>query len=133
MIFSRFRNARHAEREERRLRAARRVPHLLGARHRLHDLFGELDRGLVQQKVRRPARHLPLDGLDDGRMRVTEEHRARAQKVVEVPPSGHVPQVCAAALLDDEFQPGPAAVTAQDPARQHLVGASQKIGLITHR
>ena len=124
---------RDPEREERRLRAARGVAHLLGARDGLDDLLGELDRRLVQEEVRRAAGHLPLDRLDDGRMRVAEQHRAGAQEVVEVPSPGHVVHVRAPALLDDELEPGTTSVTAQETSGKDLIGATQKIVLIAHR
>ena len=124
--------ARHAKREERRLAPARRVAHLLGAWHRPHDLFGQLDRGLVEEEVRGAARHLALDRRDDGRMRVAEQHRPRAQEVVEVPAAVHVPEVGAPALLDDELEPGTAPVAAEHAAGQHLRGASNQIVLVGH-
>jgi hypothetical protein len=132
MILSRLRNAR-ATREERRLRAAGRVAHLLGARDGSGDLLGQLDRGLVQEEIRRAAGHLALDRLDDSRVRVAEQHRAGAEQIVEIAPAGHVVEVCAAPFLDDEFEPGAAPVTAQDASGKDLSRAAEKVFLVAHR
>jgi hypothetical protein len=66
-------------------------------------------------------------------MRVAEQHRAGAEEVVEIPLPGHVVQVRAPAFLDDEFEAGSAAMTAQDASGKDLLGAAQKIVLIAHR
>src|SRR5438445_7062873 len=124
--------ARHAEREERRLRPARRVPHLLGARDRPHHLLRQLDRGLVEQHVRRAAPYLALDRLDDGGMGVAEEHRAGAEEVVEVASAVHVPEVGAAAFLHDELEASAAPVIAEQATRERVCGASQEVVLIGH-
>ena len=63
---------------------------------------------------------------------MAEQHRPRAQEVVEVPAAVHVPEVGAPALLDDELEPGTAPVAAEHAAGQHLRGASNQIVLVGH-
>src|SRR5262249_36844642 len=57
--------ARHAQGEERRLAAARRVAYLLRTRHGRDDLLGEPDGWLVHHEVGRAALHLTVHGLHD--------------------------------------------------------------------
>ena len=124
--------ARHAQREERRLAAAGRVAHLLGARHGGHDFLGQSDRGLVHDEIRGAARHLPLHGVHHRGMRVAEQHRPGAEQVVEIAPSVHVEEIGAAALTHDELEAGARAVTAEKPTGKHARGAREQLVLISH-
>src|SRR5207247_7472635 len=91
--------ARQAHRAEGRfaargLKANRRVVpmRLPPAGHGIDELLGQLDDRLVQREVRGAERYLPLDGLDDGGVRVTEDHRAAAEQIVDVFLAVGVPQ-----------------------------------------
>src|SRR5205823_5518132 len=124
--------ARHAEREERRLAAAGRVAHLLGARHGGHDLLGKPDGRLVDHEVGGPALHLPLHRLHHRGVRVAEQHGTGAEQIVEVAAARHVEQVGATALADDELETGTRPMAAEDAAGQDARGVLEKIALITH-
>ena len=120
--------ARDAEREEGRLRAGGGEAHLLGARHRLADLLGQLDDGLVDHEVRAAALDLLAHRGDHRRMRVAEDERAGGQDVVDVLAPAHVVDLRALAVLDDEGGLLRVAGGAQHAAGQAPLGVLQELG-----
>jgi len=62
------------------------------AGHRVDELLGKLDDRSVQRKIGRAQGYLPPNGVDDGRMRVAEDHRAAAEEVVDVLLAVGIPQ-----------------------------------------
>ena len=77
------RRSRHAQREHHRLGAGRGETNLLGRRDQRRDQLRPLDLERMGGAVVRPARHLLLHGRDDRRVRVAEEQRAVAHRVVD--------------------------------------------------
>src|SRR5438046_8613576 len=106
--------------------------YLLAALDRAHQLLGQLDDRLVEEHVRRPVRELALDGPDDRRVGVAEQHRAGAEQVVDVPAARGVPEIRAAALAHDELEAGATAMTAENTAREHARGALDHFRNVAH-
>ena len=122
--------ARRAQREERRLAPRRGEPHLVRARHRAADLVGKPDRRFVDEKIRRAVLELLGDGPDDRRMRMSEEHRPRAEQVVDVLASAPVPQASALRPLHHEGQLVAVAAGAEHAAGQAFAGEVEERGFV---
>jgi hypothetical protein len=120
--------ARDTQGEEGRLRARGGEAHLLGARHRLADLLGQLDDRLVDHEVRAAALDLGAHGGDHGRMRMAQDERARGEHVVDVLAPAHVVDLRALAMLDDEGGVLGVPGCAQHAAGQAPPGALQQLG-----
>ena len=76
--------ARQPDRHVRGLGARRREADLLGARRQLADEFGPAHLEFVARTVVRAELHLPLHGLDDGGMGMTQQHGAVTAKIVDI-------------------------------------------------
>ncbi len=83
--------ARNAQGEVRRLGARHGEAHHLRGGHELADELGPADFQLVAGTEVRAPRRLLLNGLDHGRVAVTEEERAVTHPVVHVFVTVHVP------------------------------------------
>src|SRR6266446_3451198 len=105
------------------LGARHREAHHLARRDELLDELSPPDLELVRGAEVRPARHLPLDRLDDGRIAVPEEQGAMAHPVVDVLVAVHVPLAHAGRAVDVDGERREMADVVRDPAGDHFARA----------
>ena len=87
-----------------RLRPAAEESHFLGARHRVDDFFGEQDAVLVVGEECRTVRDLRLHGFHHVRMAMPDQHRTRAQQIIDIFVAADVPDVPGFTFLDHHVE-----------------------------
>ena len=109
-----------AERQQRRLGAAGREAHALGARHEVDDALGPVGLLLAARAEVLTEARLPAHRLDDGGMRVAGDHRAVACHVVEDAVAVDVPLVGALGARDARGERILSAGIVREAAREEL-------------
>jgi len=112
--------AGEADRHVRGFRARRGETDFLGRRDQLAHEFGPTHLELVAGTIVRPEIHLPLHGLDDGGMRMAEQHRAVTTEVIHVLVAIDVPFARPHGTRDVNRIRVEVARIVRDAARQHL-------------
>ena len=110
--------AHRPHRVERRLRAAAREAHLLGAWHRFANRFGQQDSGAAVGEEGGAPFELLAHRRNHLRMPVTDEHRAGAEQEVDVLLARRIAHSAAGAFDDHEVGAG----VSETPPRQECPG-----------
>ena len=95
-------DARDPDRVHGRLGARAHEAHLVAARRGLADHLRQADGGLAQPLIRRAPVDLRLHGRGERGMRVAEQERPRAERIVDEAPAVRVDEVTALGAIDHE-------------------------------
>ena len=111
---------RRTQRQECCVGSGRHVPNLLGARNGLDHLLREPDSRFVQEVKRRPLANLALDGFQDPRVAVTNQHGPGTHQVVDVLPAVNADQMTAAPFANHNILGAREHQKAKGAAAEHV-------------